>query len=77
MILMDCHMPVMNGFDAARAIRASERGRRRTTIIAVTAGAMEGDKAECLAAGMDDVLSKPFSKNDLIDTLLLRAGRKL
>ena len=76
-ILMDCHMPVMNGFDAARAIRASERGRRRTTIIAVTAGAMEGDKAECLAAGMDDVLSKPFSKNDLIDTLLLRAGRKL
>ncbi len=76
-ILMDCHMPVMNGFDAARAIRASERGRRRTTIIAVTAGAMEGDKAECLAADMDDVLSKPFSKNDLIDTLLLRAGRKL
>lgn len=76
-ILMDCHMPVMNGFDAARAIRASERGRRRTPIIAVTAGAMEGDKAECLAADMDDVLSKPFSKNDLIDTLLLRAGRKL
>jgi CheY-like chemotaxis protein len=76
-ILMDCNMPVMDGFDSARVIRASERGRRRTTIIAVTAGAMEGDKAACLAAGMDDVLSKPFSKHDLIDTLLLWVGRKL
>jgi len=74
---MDCNMPVMDGFDAARAIRASERGRRRTTIIAVTAGAMEGDKTACLAAGMDDVLSKPFSKNELIDTLILWVGRKL
>lgn len=75
-ILMDCNMPVMDGFEASRAIRASEKGRRRTTIIAVTAGAMEGDKAECLAAGMDDVLAKPFGKNDLLDILQLWAGRK-
>lgn len=77
LILMDCNMPVMDGFESARAIRASEKGRRRTTIIAVTAGAMEGDKAECLAAGMDDVLAKPFSKNDLIDIMQLWVGRKL
>lgn len=77
LILMDCNMPVMDGFESSRAIRASEKGRRRTTIIAVTAGAMEGDKAECLAAGMDDVLAKPFSKNDLIDMMQLWVGRKL
>jgi CheY-like chemotaxis protein len=70
-------MPVMDGFESSRAIRDSEKGRRRTTIIAVTAGAMEGDKAECLAAGMDDVLAKPFSKNDLIDMMQLWVGRKL
>lgn len=77
LILMDCNMPVMDGFESSRAIRASEKGRRRTIIIAVTAGAMEGDKAECLAAGMDDVLAKPFSKDDLIDMMLLWVGRKL
>jgi CheY-like chemotaxis protein len=77
LMFLDLTMPVMDGFESARAIRASEKGRRRTTIIAVTAGAMEGDKAECLAAGMDDVLAKPFSKNDLIDMMQLWVGRKL
>jgi len=77
LILMDCNMPVMDGFESSRAIRASEKGQRRTTIIAVTAGAMEGDKAECLAAGMDDVLAKPFSKNDLLDIMQLWVSRKL
>jgi PAS domain S-box-containing protein len=77
LILMDCNMPVMDGFESSRAIRASEKGRRRTTIIAVTAGAMEGDEAKCLAAGMDDVLSKPFSKNELIDIMQRWAERRL
>ncbi|MDO9519099.1 MAG: ATP-binding protein [Pseudohongiella sp.] len=75
-ILMDCNMPVMDGFEASRAIRAAEKGRRRTPIIAVTAGAMEGDKAECLAAGMDDVLAKPFGKNDLLEILQLWVGQR-
>jgi len=65
-VLMDCNMPEMDGYDAARSIRASERGCRHTPIVAVTAGALEGEKAQALAAGMDDVLVKPFSRSDLL-----------
>ncbi len=70
-ILMDCEMPSMDGYDATRAIRACETAASRPSvpIIALTAGAMACDRQRALAAGMDDYISKPFSRSELRETL--------
>jgi len=67
LLLMDCHMPVLDGYNATRQIRQieSREGRDATPIIAVTANALRDDRERCLAAGMTDYLSKPFTLDDL------------
>jgi signal transduction histidine kinase/CheY-like chemotaxis protein len=75
LVLMDCRMPRMDGFEATRRIRAAEAGRRRTTIVGFTAGAMPSDRERCLAAGMDDQLTKPVRPQDLEAVLRLASRR--
>jgi PAS domain S-box-containing protein len=73
-VLMDVHMPGMDGFAATAEIRGRERNGGRLPIVAMTARAMAGDREECLAAGMDDYLTKPIQMENLRRTVLRWAG---
>jgi CheY-like chemotaxis protein len=69
LILMDCEMPGMDGFEAAKEIRKRGDAKGQIPIIAATAQAMQGDRERCLTAGMNDYLSKPIRRNDLEEAL--------
>lgn len=71
LILMDCQMPVMDGYEATKEIRDGRAGASHTkvTIIAMTANAMSGDRAKCIDAGMDDYFTKPLEKNVMLNVL--------
>ena len=71
LVLMDCDMPVMDGFEATKKLRSieCEQGAARTIVVALTANALQGDRDRCLQSGMDEYLSKPFTKAQLEDVI--------
>ncbi len=75
-ILMDCQMPEMDGFEATQHIRQSNGINEQTPIVAMTANALRGDRQRCLDAGMDDYLAKPVKFDDLRRTLASWLGNK-
>jgi PAS domain S-box-containing protein len=71
LVLMDCHMPEMDGYATTQALRERERltGQPRTPVVALTANALTGEREKCIEAGMDDYLAKPFLLEDMAETL--------
>jgi len=71
LVLMDCQMPVMDGYEATAAIRKWERemGRDETPIVALTANALSGEKEKCLQAGMNKFMTKPFTMDSFAEIL--------
>jgi len=79
LVLLDCQMPVLDGWEAARQWRRQERERGATArlpIVALTANAVAGDRERCLAAGMDDYLAKPFTREALVAVLVQHLPRQ-
>src|SRR5262249_37423442 len=68
-VFMDCQMPEMDGYSAARERRASQGPMAKVPVVAMTANAMRGDRDKCLAAGMDDYVSKPIGRDDFVRML--------
>ena len=68
-VFMDCHMPNLDGYSAARLIREYEGPDKHTAIVAMTANALQGDRERCIVSGMDDYVSKPVKLDDLIAML--------
>jgi CheY-like chemotaxis protein len=74
-VLMDVQMPEMDGLDASRQITARWDAAARPRIVAMTANAMQGDRDTCIAAGMDDYLTKPIRVEQLVEALRLAQPR--
>jgi CheY-like chemotaxis protein len=74
-VLMDVQMPEMDGLEASKAITARFRPGERPRIVAMTANAMQGDRELCLAAGMDDYMTKPIRVDALVEALMRVAPR--
>ncbi|HEX3117654.1 MAG TPA: response regulator, partial [Candidatus Acidoferrum sp.] len=69
LVFMDCQMPVMDGYQATEQIRRTEPPGRHTIIVAMTANAMQSDRERCIESGMDDYVSKPISKSEIVAVL--------
>jgi CheY-like chemotaxis protein len=69
LVLMDCQMPEMDGFEASREIRRREGPGRHVAIVAMTADAMAGCREQCIEAGMDDFIAKPVAAEALFEAL--------
>ena len=74
-VLMDCHMPEMDGFEATRRLREQEGAGRRTPVLAMTAGVLDDDRQRCVEAGMDDFIAKPINVERLRERLAGWTGR--